>query len=107
MKYADKLHNTLTHSNLLPPPVTSGRKYNKSPRTATNPTLLHQAYAFCGRALLCLLLMLPFVCVSCEKPDLGFEDDETRSGTEQTESADSVTTILVGTDWDGEINVSF
>ena len=106
MKYADKLHNTLTHSNLLPPPVTSGRKFDNTFRL-NYVTLLHQAYAFCGRASICLLLMLPFSLVSCEKPDLGFEDDETRSGTEQTESADSVTTILVGTDWDGEINVSF
>lgn len=62
--------NALIFSNLLPPPITSGRKYNKSHRSATNPTLLHQAYAFCGRAFVCMLLMLPLCFMSCEKPDL-------------------------------------
>ena len=108
MKYADKLHNMLIHSNLLPPPVTSGRKYNKHSHWLNHNTLLHQAYAFCGRVSVCLLLMLPFVCVSCEKPDLDdYTDPTTRSGEEQNDSTGSVTTILVGTDWDGEKTFTF
>ena len=107
MKYADKLHNTLTHSNLLPPPVTSGRKFDNTFRL-NYVTLLHQAYAFCGRVSIFLLLMLPFVCVSCEKPDLGFEDDETRSGTEQNDSTGNLNiSITVEDDWEGEKTFTF
>ena len=57
---------------------------------------------------MCMLLMLPFVCVSCEKPDLGFEDDETRSGTEQTDSTSNLNiSITVEDDWEGEKTFTF
>ena len=106
MKYADKLHNTLIYSNLLPPPVTSGRKYNHHLHNIGHVTLLHQAFAFCGRAFcVCLVLMLP---LSCEKPDYDeITDPNTRSGTEKNDSTGSATGIVVGTDWEGEKTFTF
>ena len=108
MKYADKLHNTLTYSDLLPPPISLGRKYNTH-SIGFSRTLLHQAYAFCGRVSICLLLMLPFVCMSCEKPDLGTEMEEnTRSGNHTNDSTGVVEMpIVVDTTWAGTITVEY
>ena len=51
-----RLYNTLTHRELSPPPISVCNVNNISLGSATLP-LLHQAYASCGRALICLLFM--------------------------------------------------
>lgn len=133
MKYANKLHNALTYSNLLPPPISLGRKYNNKSLGLNHVTLLHQAYAFCGRVFdvpssllslgkanasfallsltrsLVLLLMLPFVCMSCEKPDLGTEsEDFTRSANQPNDSTSVIEMpIVVDTTWAGTITLEY
>ena len=109
MKYADKLHNTLTYSDLLPPPISLGRKYNTH-SIGFSRTLLHQAIASCGRAFcFLLLLLLPLAFVSCEKPDLGTEMEEnTRSGNHTNDSTGVVEMpIVVDTTWAGTITVEY
>lgn len=57
--------------------------------------------------VLCLLGTGSIFC-ACEKPDLDdYTDPTTRSGEEQNDSTGSVTTILVGTDWEGEKTFTF
>ena len=55
--------------NKIPPPVSKRHiEKNTSRFTATTFTLLHQAYASCGRVLcVCLLALLPLFWSSCEK----------------------------------------
>ena len=57
--------------------------------------------------VLCLLGTGSIFC-ACEKPDLGFEDDETRSGTEQNDSTSNLNiSITVEDDWEGEKTFTF
>ena len=53
--------------------------------------------------------MLPFVCMSCEKPDLGTEMEEnTRSGNHTNDSTGVVEMpIVVDTTWAGTITVEY
>ena len=72
-----KLHNTLIHMELLPPPISVCNVNNISLGSATLP-LLHQAYASCGRAFgfYLLLCLLPLGFASCEKPQLRYAELE-------------------------------
>ena len=62
----DKQHNTLIIRELLPPPISSCKVNDKRQKTTTF-TLLHQAYASCGRAFALMFIVLPLAFASCEK----------------------------------------
>ena len=76
---------------------------NKSIKLAAT-ALLHQAYASCGRAFLCLLLTLPLALTSCDREVPASDDGtQTRSATPEQ----GKTKLTVETDWAGQRNVNF
>lgn len=85
MKPYEQLHNTLIYRELLPPPISLCNVNNNHSIRLVNRSLLHQAFAFCGRAFCVMLLaLLPLGFSSCEKPDVvhgeleGYYDESTR-----------------------------
>ena len=102
MRIQKILHNSLKHRE-LPPPFAFCNVSNNHLLRSANPTLLHQAFAFCGRALyVCLFLMLPSIFMSCEKPEWT-EDEVTRSNDEQNDSTanGSINITIVPPEWGG------
>ena len=74
MNASKVLRKYLIINGLLPPPISGGkprRVNNKNFRYPPELTLLHQAFASCGRALSCLLLWLTAASLltSCSKDD--------------------------------------
>lgn len=73
MNYRNISHKSLIFRRLLPPPTISYYVNNKSHGFNHALSLLHQAFAFCGRAFafLSILLVLPFA--SCSREDVPSE----------------------------------
>ena len=62
-------YNTLIARELLPPPVAQC-KINGSLSDLANPTLLHRSLTYCGRAFLCLCLIVSaFFLGSCQQEE--------------------------------------
>lgn len=62
----NNIYNTLIARELLPPPIAQC-KINGSLSDLANPTLLHRSVTYCGRAFLCLCLIVSaFFLGSCE-----------------------------------------
>ena len=117
MRIQTELHNSLKHRE-LPPPIAFCNVINNHLLRSAKPALLHQAFAFCGRAfdvpsssaLLLLtrslvfpcLLMLPTIFISCEKPEWT-EDEATRSNDEQNDSTanGSINITIIPPEWGG------
>ena len=66
MNLQNKLHNTLTIRELLPPPISLCNNISSNAHRSAKPALLHQAYASCGRVFALLIAVLPLAFASCE-----------------------------------------
>jgi len=142
MNHYTRLHNSLIYRRLLPPPISyvptvtsdqldipkggacSERSQEKSsalcnlnkktPRTAI-PTLLHQAFASCGRVLCIVCLLLACCLTACEREQHeGLPPEDlltTRTAADSTAAGDSVRVpvpgLAVDTTWAGENSYDF
>ena len=106
------IHKSLIHRELLPPPISSYKVRNKLHGSA-RPTLLHQAYASCGRVLWCLalcLMLLPFAFASCGKDVMEPEelDPLTRAAADSLrDSCQLNITLQCDTSWAGTKTIYF
>ena len=114
MNLRKTIYNALNVRGLQksPPPICRNNVNNKLTGTA-NPhsSLLHQAYASCGRAFSCLSLkgaLCALVCLfalsfaACEKED-PYDDAHTRTTQADTTKTGSIDIIVnIDVHWDGE-----
>ena len=106
MKKTERICNRLIIRELLPPPISWINVSNESPRPA-KPALLHEVYASCGRAFLCLLLTLPLALASCDREVPASDGgSQTRSATADS-TRQGITNLTVETDWAGQRDVNF
>ena len=101
-------------SRRLPPPISS-YKVNRKTRGQAYSTLLHRAFAHCGRVFLFFIpfLLLPFCLCSCEKESITSDDEAIT----RTVPADStavhddgllhIGNIAIDTAWAGQTIINY
>ena len=94
MKTMNRLRNMAPKGVKLPPPTSlCDNNIRRNSLGSCRPALLHQAYAFCGRASLCLALAVLPLLAGCEKDLVRYEEIRQyhqESKTLQQVEADSV-----------------